>query len=220
MFLDIENLNKAFAAGGKTIKALDGVSLKVAEGELVAVNGPSGCGKTTLLLTAGGLLEPDEGKVRLDGVDLYGSPPERRAEERAASIGFVFQQFYLIPYLNVLENAMVPAIGRENVRERALELIRRFNLESRIEHIPSELSTGERQRTALVRALINRPKFLFADEPTGNLDDKNAEEVMNALSSFASEGGGVLLVSHDRRTSVHSDRSYFMDSGKLRLINE
>ncbi len=218
--LDINNITKTFGADGKNVKALDAVSLDMSGGELVAVNGPSGCGKTTLLLTAGGLLEPDGGRVSIDGVDLYSTSREKRAEKRAVNIGFVFQQFYLIPYLNVIENAMVSAIGKKNVRERALNLIRRFNLESRIEHKPSELSTGERQRTALVRALINGPKLLFADEPTGNLDDKNAEEVMEALSCFASEGGGVLLVSHDQRTSMHSSRSYFMDKGKLVLVKE
>ncbi len=216
--LDINNITKTFSGCGKNVKALDGVSLNMSGGELVAVNGASGCGKTTLLLTAGGLLEPDGGRVSIDGVDLYAASPEKRAEERAENIGFVFQQFYLIPYLNVFENAVVPAVGRKNVRERALDLIRRFNLEGRICHKPSQLSTGERQRTALVRALINGPKLLFADEPTGNLDDKNAEEVMEALSAFASGGGGVLLVSHDKRTSVHADRSYLMDNGRLELV--
>lgn len=215
MILHIENLKKTFTANGKKVKALDNVSLEVKEGELVTVNGPSGCGKTTLLLTAGGLSYPDEGIVRLNGVDLYSILPEKRAEERAQNIGFVFQQFYLVPYLNVLENILVPTLGRDDSKKRAEELIERFNLTERVHHKPSELSTGERQRTGLARALINNPRFLFADEPTGNLDDVNAREVMTALSDFASAGGGVLLVSHDQRTAIHSSRKYSMNNGKL-----
>ena len=215
MILRIEKVKKTFTANGKAVKALDGVSLNVSEGELVTVNGPSGCGKTTLLLAAGGLLYPDEGHISLNGLDLYSIPPEERAKERAENIGFVFQQFYLVPYLNVLENVMVPSIARTPDKERAEELIERFHLTDRIHHKPSELSTGERQRVGLARALINNPKFLFADEPTGNLDDKNAGEVMKALSDFASEGGGVLLVSHDKRTNIHSNRKYSMEAGKF-----
>lgn len=218
--LKTEGIKKTFAAAGKKIEALGGVSLEVKKGELVAVNGPSGCGKTTLLLVAGGLLFPDEGRVMLGGVDLYGVSPEQRAKERAAGIGFVFQQFYLIPYLNVLENVLVPAVKRGSREKRAFELLERFNLKERIGHKPSELSTGERQRTALVRALINGPGFLFADEPTGNLDDANAKEVMDYISGFASEGGGVLLVSHDMRTSVHADRTYSMERGNLRACEQ
>lgn len=215
MILRIENIKKTFTANGKAVKALDGVTLNVSEEELVTVNGPSGCGKTTLLLAAGGLLYPDEGNISLNGLDLYSIPPEERAKERADNIGFVFQQFYLVPYLNVLENVMVPSIARIPDKKRAEELIERFHLTGRIHHKPSELSTGERQRVGLARALINNPKFLFADEPTGNLDDSNAGEVMKALADFASEGGGVLLVSHDQRTTIHSDRKYTMEAGKL-----
>jgi len=215
LILQIENIKKTFTANGKAVKALDGVSLNVSEGELVTVNGPSGCGKTTLLLTAGGLLYPDEGNISLNGLDLYHIPPEKRAVERAENIGFVFQQFHLIPYLNVLENIIVPSITRTPDEERVRELIERFHLTERVHHKPSELSTGERQRVGLARALINNPKFLFADEPTGNLDDINAEEVMKALGDFASKGGGVLLVSHDKRTNVYSNRIYSMDAGKF-----
>lgn len=215
MILKVENIYKTFSRADSPVKALDGVSLSVSEGELVSVNGPSGCGKTTLLLAAGGLLGPDEGRVTLDGLDLYSASREKRAEARRVKAGFVFQQFYLVPYLDVLENASLPALGDPGAGERAMGLISRFNLGDRLNHKPSELSTGERQRTALVRALINGPKLLLADEPTGNLDDMNAGEVMEALSSFASEGGGVLLVSHDRRTAVHATRSYIMEKGKL-----
>jgi len=216
LLLKIDNLKKTFSAKGKHVPAVDDVSLDVDKGELVAVNGPSGCGKTTLLLIAGGLLVPDEGKVWLDGTDFYSISSEQRTHKRASSIGFVFQQFHLLPYLNILQNVMVPGLGTGNSSEsRARELIDLFNLTSRIDHKPSQLSTGERQRVALVRALINKPQILFADEPTGNLDDDNAEEVIKYISLFAEEGGGVLLVSHDTRTAFHANRTYRMKQGKF-----
>ncbi len=215
MILRAENLRKTFSHGDGEVRALDGVSLNIRGGELVAVNGPSGCGKTTLLLTAGGLQYPDGGSVMLDGVDLYAVSPEKRARERAENIGFVFQQFYLVPYLTVTENVLLPSVGRLGKSERGQELLERFNMDHRSGHKPSELSTGERQRVALARALINCPKFLLADEPTGNLDDRNAKQVMDAVSKFAGDGGGVLLVSHDRRTSVHANRNYNMKEGKF-----
>lgn len=215
MNLLIEHIEKTFSANGNTVKALDGVSLKVHHGELVTVNGPSGCGKTTLLLAAAGLLYPDSGRIQLNGVDLYSLSPEKRAAERAAHIGFVFQQFHLIPYLNAFDNIMVPGLGQRPDKKRVEELLERFRLTERAHHKPRELSTGERQRVGLARALINNPGFLFADEPTGNLDDTNAEEVMKALADFTARGGGVLLVSHDHRTSHYSTHIHSMLQGKL-----
>ncbi len=223
MILTIDRLNKTFIANGGRVAALADVSLRVGRGEVVAINGRSGCGKTTLLLTAGGLLPPDTGTASLDGSDLYALSHDERAVERARNIGFVFQQFHLLPYLNVLENVLVPTIAgsaggrdeRADTRQRALALLRRFDLLERVGHRPAQLSTGEKQRVALVRALINRPKFLFADEPTGNLDDDNAAEVMHYITDFAAGGGGVLLVSHDRRTAMHADQSYQMEQGRL-----
>ncbi len=216
MILEVNNLRKTFVAGKREIKALDGVSLQVKQGEVVVINGKSGCGKTTLLLTGGGLLAPDAGSVVLDGVDLYAVSSERRTCERADNIGFVFQQFHLIPYLDVMENVLVPTIGRKNSAAKPEDLLRRFDLGDRAHHKPAQLSTGERQRVALVRALVNQPKFLFADEPTGNLDDQNAAEVMRYISRFADEGGAVLLVSHDQRTAVHASRKFQMNKGCLR----
>ncbi len=216
MILTLANLKKTFFTGTHEVKALDDVSVEVGQGEVVAVNGRSGSGKTTLLLAAGGLLLPDSGQVQLDGVNLYKISPEKRARERAENIGFVFQQFYLMPYLDVLENVLVPTTGQvKSARGMAEDLLSRFDLADRLDHKPSQLSTGERQRVALVRALINQPKFLFADEPTGNLDDENAAEVMKYISTFAEEGGGVLLVSHDQRTAVHASRRYLMKQGKF-----
>lgn len=220
MELRINGLKKFYRTGKeKEVKAVDGVSLEIGKGELVSVNGPSGCGKTTLLLISGGLMNPDQGDVFLGGKNLYRISPEERDRERVTKVGFVFQQFYLVPYINVLENVLIPSIGLNSysasVEQRARDLIGHFNLSDRIDHKPGELSTGERQRVALARALINRPSVLFADEPTGNLDDYNAEVVLKYISEFAADGGAVLLVTHDRRISRQAHRSVKMKDGKF-----
>jgi len=220
MVLQVSGLKKSYRTGkDKEVKAVNDVSLEINKGELVSVNGPSGCGKTTLLLISGGLLYPDSGEVYLNGINLYAISPEKRDKERSKSIGFVFQQFYLVPYLNVLENILIPSIVSDSFSDlyeiRAKELISQFNLTGRIHHKPGELSTGERQRVALARALINKPEILFADEPTGNLDDENAEIVLKYISDFAENGGGVLLVTHDKRISSQAHRSFKMKDGRF-----
>jgi len=220
MVLKVSGIKKSYITKKDTeVKALQGVSLEVGEGELVEVNGPSGCGKTTLLLICGGLLFPDDGEILLNNNNLYGYTSQQRDKVRAENMGFVFQQFYLVPYLNVLENVLVPSIGlnsdSSSLNKRAEELIKKFNLYHRIYHMPGELSTGERQRVAIARALINNPKILLADEPTGNLDNENTEIVLNYISNFAHEGGAVLLVTHDNRISNNSHRRYRMKEGKF-----
>jgi ABC-type lipoprotein export system ATPase subunit len=211
-------LTKAYRRAGREVRALDGATLRVAAGEFVAVQGPSGCGKTTLLLVAGGLLRPDGGVVRVDGQDPYALAPEARADFRAATVGFVFQQFHLIPYLGVRENILAAALtaaAPADARTRADSLIDELGLAPRAEHVPAELSTGERQRTALARALLNRPKVLLADEPTGNLDADSAAAVIDHLAAFAAAGGTVLLVTHDARAASRAGRVVRMAAGRL-----
>jgi putative ABC transport system ATP-binding protein len=220
MELIIEGLRKTYRKGkNREVKAVNGVSLKIAKGEMVTVSGSSGCGKTTLLLMAGGLMNPDEGKVYQGDTDLYSLSHKKRNRVRALKVGFVFQQFYLIPYLSVLENVLIPSIelnsSRSDAELRARDLISRFKLDGRIDHRPGELSTGERQRVALARALINRPTVLFADEPTGNLDDANTKLVLEYIQEFAEEDGAVLLVTHDARIGKKANRSYEMRDGRL-----
>jgi len=209
-------LSKSFAGPDGQVHAVAGVSLAVEAGEFVAVRGPSGCGKTTLLLAAGALLAPDEGEVRIAGENPYRLSPEQRAGFRAERIGFVFQQFHLVPYLDVLDNILVPALASASAdrQQRAEELAARFGLGDRLHHVPSQLSTGERQRTALARALLNEPKLVLADEPTGNLDGDNARAVLAALSEFAHSGGAVLLVTHDPLAAEHAVRTIEMRNGK------
>jgi ABC-type lipoprotein export system ATPase subunit len=206
--LEIQALSKTYPGPAGPVRALASLSLAVGNGEFVAVQGPSGCGKTTLLLAAGGLLRPDEGTVLVDGCDLYSLSPEARAGFRATHIGFVFQQFHLVPYLSVLDNVLCPSLAASvpDARSRALELIEHFGLGHRLHHVPGELSTGERQRTALARALLARPGLVLADEPTGNLDADSGQVVLRHLQDFARSGGAVLLVTHDSRAAEHTDR--------------
>ncbi len=196
--------------------ALEDVSLKIEAGQFVALRGPSGCGKSTLLLVAGALLRPTSGEVTVDGRQPYALSPDERAAFRAGEIGFVFQQFHLVPYLSVLDNVLSPSLasGRKN-RQRARDLVAEFGLEHRLDHTPSALSTGERQRTAMARALYNAPKVLLADEPTGNLDPENADIVLKRLAAFAENGGAVLMVSHDDHATGMAHEVVAMKEGKI-----
>lgn len=217
--LQIECLSKSYLGPQRPVSALDDVSLSLGAGEFVAVQGPSGCGKTTLLLAAGGLLQPTRGRVLLNGQDPYAMSPGPRAQFRAVNVGFVFQQFHLVPYLDVLDNILTPTLAlaaNGNARKRALELAEQFGLKERLDHVPRALSTGERQRVALARAMLNRPKLLLADEPTGNLDEQNGLIVMRCLAEFARNGGGVLLVSHEPQAGDHASRVVRMEGGKIR----
>lgn len=216
--IEMTDVTKCFDGPKGKVTALDNISLSLASGELLVINGPSGCGKSTLLLTAAGLLRPDKGGVQLLGRENpYSLPPERRSQLRGGLIGFVFQQFHLIPYLRVRENIIAPSLAKttENPDQRAQELIRQFGLEDRADHVPAQLSTGERQRTALARALFNRPKIILADEPTGNLDDENAEIVLQHLGGYVSEGGSVLLVTHNLKAADYATRTMNMKEGRL-----
>jgi putative ABC transport system ATP-binding protein len=215
--LELRNLGKSYPGPNGRVRALSDVTLSAAPGEFIAIQGPSGCGKSTLLLLTGGLLEPEEGQVLFDGQDLYALSAEDRARFRATHFGFVFQRFHLIPYLTVEENilSLCLAASIPQARERAAEVIAHFGLTERRRHVPAELSTGERQRAALARALLNRPKLVLADEPTGNLDAENAAVVLNHLADIARNGGTVLLVTHDREAAKNAHRIVHLRSGKL-----
>ena len=217
MLISLDHITKSYTGNVENVVAVDDVSVSVDSGEFVAVVGPSGCGKTTLLLVAGGLLRPDSGQVTIDGADPYSLSTEQRARFRAERIGFVFQQFHLVPYLNVLDNVLAPALvtGDPTARQRADGLVQRFGLADRVRHRPGQLSTGERQRVALARALLNKPKVILADEPTGNLDGENSDEVLKALQAFANEGGAVLLVTHDPNAVAFAGRKVVLAGGQL-----
>lgn len=224
MLFQMDQVSKTYPGTSAPITALDRVAIEVDAGTFAAIRGPSGCGKSTLLLTAGTLLAPDSGEVILSGERPYRMAGDARATFRARQLGFVFQQFHLVPYLSVLDNVLAPTLALAKsqgdvdvtaARNRAGELLERFGLEARSGHTPARLSSGERQRCALARALLNQPRMLLADEPTGNLDPQNADIVLAALREFADEGGAVLLVTHDDRAAAAADRTVWMDQGQL-----
>jgi len=217
MLVDIQDASKTYQGASGQVLAVDDVSLSIDGGEFVAIQGPSGCGKSTMLLLAGGLLTPESGSVQIGGEDPYALTADARSKFRADNIGFVFQQFHLVPYLSVLDNVLAPSIatGSKDAEQRARGLLDQFGLSHRLEHTPGELSSGERQRTALARALLNEPKVVLADEPTGNLDSENATEVLKHLRGFAASGGAVLLVTHDAQAAAAADRVIHLRDGKL-----
>lgn len=212
-----DEVTKIFRKNGSEVTSLDRFTAKVAEGEFVAVRGPSGSGKTTLLLTLGGMQRPSDGSVQLAGRDLYALSPAERARLRSSEIGFVFQMFHLVPYLDLLGNVLLACPGKPSaeVRQRASGLMDELGLADRASHRPGELSAGERQRLAVARALLNRPKLILADEPTGNLDPENAAEVIRHLAEFHRAGGTVVLVTHGAAADAHADRTLRLEQGRL-----
>ena len=212
-----DEVTKVFRKNGSEVTSLDRFTAKVAKGEFVAVRGPSGSGKTTLLLTLGGMQRPSDGSVQLAGRDLYALSPAERARLRSSEIGFVFQMFHLVPYLDLLGNVLLTCPGKPSaeVRQRASGLMDELGLADRASHRPGELSAGERQRLAVARALLNRPKLILADEPTGNLDPENAAEVIRHLAEFHRGGGTVVLVTHGAAADAHADRTLRLEQGRL-----
>jgi len=194
------NLTKEFDSGAHHLTVLHDVTFEIAQGEFIAVVGPSGSGKTTLLGLLAGLDTPTRGQVILDGTDITSLSEDSRARLRGEKVGFVFQTFQLIPTLTALENVQVPLElrGERNAEARALDLLGRVGLADRVEHHPMQLSGGEQQRVALARAFANRPRILFADEPTGNLDGATGERIVALLEELNHEAGStIVLVTHD-----------------------
>ena len=216
--LNVQHLTKTYGTGPNALTVLDDVNFSLATGSTCAVVGPSGSGKTTLLGLCAGLDRASSGSVALDGVDLGGLDEDQRAHLRSEKVGFVFQTFQLIPTLSALENAMVPLeLRREsNVRERAVDLLNRVGLGDRLHHYPAQLSGGEQQRVALARAFINRPALLFADEPTGNLDDGTSSKVRDLLFNLNEESGATLiLVTHDLALARLTQRIIRLQGGRV-----
>jgi ABC-type lipoprotein export system ATPase subunit len=215
--IELKDISKTYSTGRGPLTVLDGATASIAPGTFTVVCGPSGCGKSTLLLILGGLLHPDRGSVSVHGDAIFDLSAERRALWRAQSVGYVFQRFHLLPYLSVKDNIRSAAVALKGARDdgRVDELMERFGMMERASHRPAELSAGERQRTALARALYNRPGVLLADEPTGNLDPDNAETVLKAFTEFAAGGGTVLMVTHDPDAADRADTCWSMRGGQL-----
>ena len=210
--VQVENLRKEFG----NVRALDGVSFRVDAGEWIAIMGPSGSGKTTLINILGGLDTPSTGQAIVDGTDVARLDEAGLTRFRAEKIGFIFQQFHLVPYLTALENVMLAQYFHSTTDEKeAQRSLERVGLGDRIEHLPSRLSGGEQQRVAVARALINHPKLILADEPTGNLDEANEEIVLSLLRELHREGHTILMVTHAATIGRLADRRIEFAHGRL-----
>jgi putative ABC transport system ATP-binding protein len=218
--LDLEQVVKHYRGAGEEVRAIDGVSLTVSPGEMLALHGPSGSGKTTLLKLAATLLAPERGAVRFDGVDLASFSEDDASDYLLRDVGFVYQNPRLMPRVSALENASIKlllgGVGRREARAQARAWLERLGLGDRAEHTPEQLSGGERQRVAIARALSGDPPLILADEPTGNLDSARSREIVALLGEIAHErGAGVLLVTHDTEAAQLADRSLTLRDGEL-----
>jgi len=218
IILNVEHLCKIFKSGDQTLTVLKDVSFAIEEGSACAIVGPSGSGKTTLIAICAGLERPSDGSVVFNGFPMHLSSEEELSRIRNQFIGFVFQSFQLLPSLTALENVMVPAEirGENHARSRALELLKQVGLEGRLRHYPVQLSGGEQQRVAIARAFMNRPKILFADEPTGNLDTETAGDIVRLIFELnATTGTTLMLVTHDRELTEQASRIISLKGGTM-----
>ena len=217
--IKIENLSKVFRTEEVETVAVNGVNLQVSEGEFVAIMGPSGCGKSTLLNTLGLLDNPTSGSYQLLGTEVADLQEKQRTRLRKGVIGFVFQSFNLIDELNVFENVELPLtyLGvKASERKRMVnDMLKRMNISHRAKHFPQQLSGGQQQRVAIARAVITNPKLILADEPTGNLDSKNGQEVMNLLTELNQEGTTVVMVTHSKRDASYAHRIVHLFDGSV-----
>lgn len=214
--LNVQNLSKTYQSAGKTLTVLDSISFQVDRGDTMSIVGPSGSGKTTLLGLCAGLDRASSGKVELNQITIDSLSEDERARIRNQYVGFVFQNFQLLPTLTALENVMVPLElrGEKNVRSRAMGLLEKVGLANRGSHYPSQLSGGEQQRVSIARAFSNDPKILFADEPTGNLDAETSEKVVELLFDLNREAGTTLvLVTHDLELAARTQRIIKLKGG-------
>jgi putative ABC transport system ATP-binding protein len=216
--LNIANLGKTYQSAGRTLTVLEDINFAITTGSTNAIVGPSGSGKTTLLGLCAGLDRSSSGKVELNQINLGGLSEDKRAQVRNQYVGFIFQNFQLLPTLTALENVMVPLElrGERNIKARALDLLDKVGLASRGHHYPSQLSGGEQQRVSLARAFSNQPKILFADEPTGNLDAETSEKVIKLLFDLNRDAGTTLVVvTHDLDLAAKTQRILKIKGGKL-----
>ena len=213
----LDDIVRNYQQGEQQIAVLKGISLSIAPGEFVALQGPSGSGKSTLLHILGLLDRPSGGRYLLQGEDVAGLPDDRLSELRNRTLGFLFQSFYLIPYVSALENVILPGLygptpGRQ-LRQRAEELLVQVGLGDRLQFKPSQLSGGQQQRVALARALVNDPQLLLADEPTGQLDSTTSVEILELLDTIHAQGRTLILVTHDEETAARAKRRIVLHDG-------
>ncbi len=217
--IEMQGVAREYGHGGENVRALRGVDLRIEEGEFVAIMGPSGSGKSTFLAILGGLGRPSAGRIFVDGIELYKLSVESLADFRREYIGFVFQQFQLIPYLTAMENVELPLIvagGKPGDRRRmALEALGRVGLGNKAGRLPNQLSGGEQERVAIARAIVNHPPLLLADEPTGNLDSATGEEVMRLFQALNEQGLTLVMVTHSIENARYASRIVRIRDGEI-----
>ncbi len=218
--LELQGIKKVFLTEQLETWALDDIHLSIDQGEYVAISGPSGCGKSTLLSVMGLLSSSSEGKYFVDGKEVAGLGAAEQARVRNQDIGFIFQAFNLIGDMSVLDNVELPltfrtGLGRKERRQMAVEALEKVEMAHRLDHLPTQLSGGQQQRVAIARALVGPPKVLLADEPTGNLDSRNAEMVMELLAALHKQGSTIVMVTHDPRSAEQAERTVTMFDGKV-----
>lgn len=219
-FVQCSGLKKTYTVGDEEVKALDNVSLTVEKGDFIAICGPSGSGKSTLANVIGGLDQPDQGSVMVDGIDLAQARDKALSEYRNSHIGFVFQSFNLQAHESALENVISPltigGVGKKKERrERGMKALERVGLADRAQHKPTQLSGGQRQRVAIARALVNDPQLIIADEPTGNLDSSRGADVINELKRLNAEGITLIIITHDASVAAQAKRIIEIKDGKI-----
>jgi len=211
---------KEFGAGDGKVTAVRGINLSIGQSEFISIMGESGAGKSTLLSMLGGLLSPSGGEIVIGDIDIYRLTRDKLADFRREFMGFIFQSFQLVPYLNVLENVQLPLAlthhSEPKKKELALAALERVGLKDKAHRLPNQISGGEQERVAIARAVVNEPPILFADEPTGNLDSRNSAEVMSLLTRLNSEGQTIVMVTHSRRNADYADRLVEVADGMIR----
>ena len=217
--ISVKNLNKTYFLGGEEFHELDDVSLSIKEHEFVAIIGQSGSGKSTFMNMLGCLDRPDSGEITLDGTDILKCKEKELSVIRNKKIGFIFQQFHLLPKLSALENVELPLIYQgmptKKRREKAVKALKAVGLEKRMNHKPNQLSGGQQQRVAIARALVGEPSLILADEPTGNLDSRSGKEIMMLLHNLYEEGNTIVLITHDNNVAMEATRQVKISDGKL-----
>ena len=217
--ISVKNLKKTYFLGGEEVYALDDVSLSIKEHEFVAIFGQSGSGKSTFMNMLGCLDRPDSGEITLDGTDILKCKEKELSVIRNKKIGFIFQQFHLLPKLSALENVELPLIYQgmptKKRREKAVKALKAVGLEKRMNHKPNQLSGGQQQRVAIARALVGEPSLILADEPTGNLDSRSGKEIMMLLHNLYEEGNTIVLITHDNNVAMEAPRQVQISDGKI-----